>query len=59
MIKVGSLYSILIIAAIAILLLLSLYEILLKPTDQIVTGGLTPLSTYYGEDVLEFVGKSN
>ncbi len=47
---------ILLVFAVVILVVLSLYEVFLRPSEQIPTEAITPLTNYLGEDVLEYLG---
>ncbi len=45
----------LVIAAIVILAVLSIYEVFLRPPDDLPSSNIQPVNTYYGEDVLDFI----
>jgi hypothetical protein len=44
--------------AIVILVVLSLYEIFLKPPESVPNDRIQQINTYYGEDVLQFINGS-
>lgn len=55
MFRFNKFLTVLIGMAIAMLLVLGLYEIFLKPPEDIPSEDIQPINTYYGEDVLNFL----
>lgn len=58
-IKINNTLLLLIMAAIGLMVILGFYQIFLKPPETVPASTITPISEYYGEDVLNFVNGGN
>lgn len=53
--KLNSLLQALIVIGIIILLVFTAYELFLKPSEVVPGAEVIPITSYYGEDVLQFL----